>query len=101
MSDRVMAPRPYEKPYGTIPSMTRRQVLVQLHEETVEELDRWAAEMSVSRSELIRRAIQGYLLDMSREEMDRRTIEGYTKVPQDEAEAEAWAKVSLETWPER
>ena len=79
----------------------RKQVLVQLHEETVEELDGWASVAGVSRSELIRRAIQVYLLDMSREEMDRRTIEGYTKLPQDAAEAEAWAKVSLETWPDQ
>lgn len=81
--------------------MVRKQVLVQLHEETVAELDSRASETGVSRSELIRRAIQEYLLDMRREEMDRRAIEGYTRIPQDESEAEAWARASLETWPKR
>jgi metal-responsive CopG/Arc/MetJ family transcriptional regulator len=62
----------------------RKQVLVQLDDELVAELDRWAARDEVSRSELIRRAVAAHLSDLDREEQDRTTVEAYERVPDSE-----------------
>ena len=51
----------YGRPYATLSPVTRRQVLVQLDDALVDELDARARRAGVSRSELIRRAIAGYL----------------------------------------
>ena len=59
----------------------RKQVLVQLDDQLVAELDRWAARSEVSRSELIRRAVAAHLRDLDREEQDRTTVEAYERVP--------------------
>jgi metal-responsive CopG/Arc/MetJ family transcriptional regulator len=62
----------------------RKQVLVQLDDELVAELDRWAAREKVSRSELIRRAVAAHLRDLDRQEQDRTTVEAYQRVPDSE-----------------
>jgi metal-responsive CopG/Arc/MetJ family transcriptional regulator len=62
----------------------RKQVLVQLDDELVAELDRWAAREKVSRSDLIRRAVAAHLSDLDREEQDRTTVEAYERVPDSE-----------------
>ena len=64
--------------------MPRKQVLVQLDDELVAELDRWAAREKVSRSELIRRAVAAHLSDLDRQEQDRTTVEAYGQVPDSE-----------------
>jgi metal-responsive CopG/Arc/MetJ family transcriptional regulator len=62
----------------------RKQVLVQLDDELVAELDRWAAREKVSRSDLIRRAVAAHLSDLDRQEQDRTTVEAYERVPDSE-----------------
>ncbi len=65
-------------------------MLVQLDDGLVAELDRWAARSQVSRSELIRRAVDAHLRDLDREEQDRVTVEAYERVPESET-FEPWA----------
>ncbi len=61
--------------------MARRQVLVQLSDELMATLDVVAAREGVSRSEVVRRAIEStYRNELSRE-IDRLIVEGYTRIP--------------------
>jgi metal-responsive CopG/Arc/MetJ family transcriptional regulator len=71
----------------------RTQTLVQLNEALLARLDERAARDSLSRSALIREAIESYLHDDVAAELDRRIVEGYTRVPQSAEEA-AWAEAS-------
>ena len=73
--------------------MARKQTLVQLSEELLELLDREAAQRKVSRSALIREAIEQHLDAAHRAEIDRRIVEGYKRIPET-AEEMAWAEVS-------
>ncbi len=70
--------------------MARKQTLVQLSEELLELLDREAARRSVSRSALIREAIEQHLDAERRAEIGRQIVEGYRRIPQTEEELE-WA----------
>jgi predicted transcriptional regulator len=56
--------------------------MVQLTDELVGLLDRRAAAAGVSRSQLIREAIEAYLAADREAEVDRRIKEGYTRMPQ-------------------
>jgi metal-responsive CopG/Arc/MetJ family transcriptional regulator len=71
--------------------MARKQTLVQLSEELLELLDREAARRNVSRSALIREAIEQHLDTERRAEIGRRIVEGYRRIPQTEEELE-WAE---------
>lgn len=62
--------------------VTRTQTMVQLTKEMVELLDRRAAAAGVSRSQLIREAIEAYLSADREAEIDRRITEGYARMPQ-------------------
>lgn len=71
--------------------MGRTQTIVQLNEQLLARLDERAARESLSRSALIRTAIECYLDDELAAEADRRIVEGYTRIPQTAAEDE-WAQ---------
>lgn len=57
--------------------------MVQLTDELVELLDRRAARDGVSRSQVIRIAIEAYLGEDREREIDRQIIEGYRRIPPD------------------
>jgi len=58
-----------------------RQTLVQLTDPLVERLDRRAAREGVSRSQVIRDAVEAYLHDDQEAEIARRFREGYERIP--------------------
>ncbi len=64
-------------------SMARRQVLVQLSDDLIAALDVQADRRRVSRSQVIREAVERYAHDELRAEIDRRIVEGYTRIPQE------------------
>jgi Arc/MetJ-type ribon-helix-helix transcriptional regulator len=72
--------------------LARRQTLVQLSDELVALLDHRVAKEGLSRSEIIRRAIERELADDIEAEIDRQIIEGYKRIPP--AEFDAWAEAS-------
>lgn len=64
--------------------IARKQTLVQLTDEIVELLDREATRREISRSALIREAIESHLHDAREAEIDRQLVEAYTRMPQTE-----------------
>jgi metal-responsive CopG/Arc/MetJ family transcriptional regulator len=62
----------------------RKQTLVQLNDELLAALDQRAAQLGVSRSALIRRAVEAFLADAVEAEIDRRIEEGYRRWPPEE-----------------
>jgi metal-responsive CopG/Arc/MetJ family transcriptional regulator len=70
--------------------IARKQTLVQLTDELVELLDREAVRRGMSRSALIREAVEAHLHDAREAEIDRQIVEAYTRMPQTEEEL-AWA----------
>lgn len=62
--------------------MGTRETMVQLTDELVELLDRRAAQEQVSRSALIRDAVEAFLASDREAALDRAIREGYTKMPQ-------------------
>jgi hypothetical protein len=82
----------------------RKQVIVQLEDRLVEELDRAAQEVGLSRSELLRRAARLYLGVLEEEALDRSHAEGYRRFPPTEEDA-AWVEASWRMagriWTER
>lgn len=71
--------------------IARKQTLVQLSEELVTQLDREAARRGVSRSALIREAIEGHLEDRIKAEMIEQYLDGYRRSPETEEEM-GWAE---------
>ena len=63
--------------------MTRREVLVQLDDDLVEQLDRLASVLFVSRSELIRRGARSLLDAESNREADVELAAAYRRNPPD------------------
>jgi metal-responsive CopG/Arc/MetJ family transcriptional regulator len=81
--------------------VARQQTLVQLNDELLALLDERAGRLGVSRSELIRRAIEDYLEDEREAAIDAAIIEGYTRIPQQEdpwAHAAARRSIADEPW---
>jgi metal-responsive CopG/Arc/MetJ family transcriptional regulator len=74
-------------------AMARTQTLVQLSETLLSVLDERAAKRGISRSQLIREAIEAHLADDVEAEISRQIVEGYTRVP-DDGEFDAWALAS-------
>jgi predicted DNA-binding protein len=76
-------------------AMSRRtQTMVQLTDDLIERLDRRGAATGVSRSHLIREAVEAYLAADQAAETDRRIVEGYTRMPQGgEFDADAWGEL--------
>jgi predicted transcriptional regulator len=83
-----------------MPPVARKQVLVQLDDAQVAALDRLAASADDSRSELIRRAIDLYVVAVGEAVSDLRYAEAYGRVPEDLEEFAALRSVALEAWPE-
>jgi predicted DNA-binding protein len=61
--------------------MARAQAMVQLTDELIELLDEEAARRGMSRSAVIREALDGYLADARNAAVTRRIVAGYTRVP--------------------
>lgn len=62
--------------------MVRTQTLVQLNETLLSVLDQRAAKAGVSRSQIIREAIEAYVAHDHDAEISRRIIAGYERIPQ-------------------
>ena len=80
--------------------MPRKQVLVQLDDELVEQLDQIAERLGVSRSELLRRAATALLEADEMAEADRHLIESYRQTPQDPALVEAATRLAAIAVPD-
>lgn len=80
--------------------MARTPTQVQLPGSMVAVLDRRAAARGISRSALIREALDAYLGDEHQSELAQRIVEGYTRLPQDEAQAVASTRemIAEEPW---
>jgi len=80
--------------------VVRRETLVQLSDELIERLDRQARERGVSRSTLIRDAIEEHLAASTHDELDRQIVEAYTKDPPDDiwGDDPAIAMIEAEPW---
>jgi metal-responsive CopG/Arc/MetJ family transcriptional regulator len=72
--------------------VARRQTLVQLSDELIAALDERAARRHVSRSQLIRAAIEQYIATDEDAAIDRAIVEGYTRIPP--GELDAWAEAA-------
>lgn len=62
---------------------TRTQTLVQFNDTLLALLDQRAAKRGISRSQLIREAVEAHLSDDHEAEISRQVIAGYQRVPQD------------------
>ncbi|MEO6122052.1 MAG: CopG family transcriptional regulator [Acidimicrobiales bacterium] len=62
--------------------MARTQTLVQLNDALLVALDQRAAKRGVSRSQLIREAVESYIRQDLDAELSRRIVEGYRRHPQ-------------------
>jgi predicted transcriptional regulator len=72
----------------------RTQTMVQLNEDLLEQLDRRASLDGVSRSQLIRNAIEAYLAGDRATAIDRLIIEGYQRLPQGgQFDADEWGNL--------
>lgn len=70
---------------------TRTQTMVQLNQELLELLDQRAASEGVSRSQLIRKAVEAFLAADREAALDRQIVEGYRRMPQSgEYDADEW-----------
>lgn len=70
--------------------MARVQTIVQLSTELRDLLDAEAARRGVSRSELIRQAVESHLKEASEAEIGRQILEGYTRFPPGEFDIDEW-----------
>ena len=84
-----------------VAGVARKQVLVQLDDGLVARLDRVASALDLSRSELIRRAVDAYLEACDEAGADALTIAAYLRVPDDPAELAAFEALALQAWPDR
>ena len=79
--------------------MTRKQVLVQLDDELVNDLDTLAARLGVSRSELIRRSARAFVVSLENAEKDRVFAKGYSRQPADPDLVASFEQIARETMP--
>ena len=82
-------------------AVARTATLVQLNQDLLAALDQHAAERGVSRSQLIREAIEAYLTEALDAAIDRKIVQAYQRKPQ--AEDPAWEaalreSISAEPW---
>ena len=73
--------------------MARRQVLVQLSDDLLALLDRQAERRRVSRSQVIREAVERFTATDREAEIDRQIVAGYRRVPQEDHPWSDWAAV--------
>jgi predicted transcriptional regulator len=78
----------------------RRQTIVQLSDELIERLDREARQRGISRSRLIREAVEEHLSASTHDEIDRQIVESYTRLPQEDlwGDEPAIAMIEAEPW---
>jgi metal-responsive CopG/Arc/MetJ family transcriptional regulator len=79
--------------------MARREVLVQLDDDLVEQLDALAAELGTSRSELMRRGARAVLDAERLAAADRELRTAYRRQPTDPAFIRAARRLAAETAP--
>jgi hypothetical protein len=79
--------------------MARREVLVQLDDETVERLDALAATLQTSRSELLRRGAQAVLEAEELAQADRELVRAYQRQPADPALLQSARRLAAEHAP--
>jgi metal-responsive CopG/Arc/MetJ family transcriptional regulator len=81
-------------------AMARRQTLVQLSDELLEQIDRSRAAAGRSRSEVIRDAIARYLAEDREAEIDRLLVDAYTRLPQEDVWTDEAARrmIAAERW---
>jgi metal-responsive CopG/Arc/MetJ family transcriptional regulator len=80
--------------------MGRKEVLVQLDDELVEQLDRLAESEGTNRSELLRRGASAVLEAAERRKADSALREAYRRVPQDPALVASAERLAARTAPE-
>ena len=80
-------------------AMGRRQVLVQLDDDLVDRLDALAVQLSVSRSELLRRGADAVLRAEDDALADRDLVEAYRDRPVDPSLLDAGDRAAAETAP--
>ena len=82
--------------------LMRQPTLVQLTDELIARLDERAGHMGISRSELIRRAIEEHLATGEAAAIDAAIVEGYRRIPPPDrdpwAEAAAIESIRAEPW---
>lgn len=83
--------------------IARKQTLVQLNDDLLTDLDREAQRRGISRSLLIREAVETHLKATSEAELVRQYIEGYRRFPETEeemreAEQNAIEAIREEAW---
>ncbi len=76
--------------------MARKQVIVQLDDQLVRDLDEVAAQESISRSEVIRRAARVFVTARLEARWDREHEESYRRMPQDPAENAVYMRLAAE-----
>jgi metal-responsive CopG/Arc/MetJ family transcriptional regulator len=81
-------------------AMTRTQVLVQLDDDLVLRLDRLARDLSVSRSELLRRGARALLEAADLARADEALIEAYRAQPQSPSMVEIASRLAAKMAPE-
>ena len=79
--------------------MARRQVLVQLDDELVDQLDALAQELGTNRSELLRRGAHAVITAVDLEGADRDLVDAYRRSPQDRAVVSSAARLAARTTP--
>ena len=81
-------------------AMARTQVLVQLDDDLVLRLDRLARDVSVSRSELLRRGARALLEAADLARADKALVESYSMQPQSPSMVETASRLAAKMVPE-
>ena len=79
--------------------MARREVLVQLDDDLVNELDRLAGRLGTNRSELVRRGARAVISASEIDRADRDLVEAYERHPPDAALVRAAHRLAAEASP--
>jgi metal-responsive CopG/Arc/MetJ family transcriptional regulator len=79
--------------------MARREVLVQLDDDLVEQLDRLATTLGTNRSELLRRGAQAVIEAETLMVADRALVAAYRRQPADPALVRSAARLAARTSP--
>lgn len=80
--------------------MARREVLVQLEDDLVEQLDQIAEDHGTNRSELLRRGARAVIEAEDLAAADRRLVAAYRRQPSDSALVQSAARLAALTVPE-
>lgn len=78
---------PYDDP------MARTQTIVQLNDRLLEQLDAESAARGISRSALVREAVERHLAEVSSAAVGRQIVAGYQRIPQNQPDE--WGDLDL------